>query len=179
MAPASDLVVPRARRAIRWAIRRPILVAALALALASPATADEGRWYGWQLLASDVAFDGLFIATARGSDVVLAAVAASAAGAVLGGPAIHLLHQRYVRSAVSVGARLAGAGLSLAIAVDCCETNPTASKVLRLIVPLVLVQAADIALAREPATPPPAGLGFLPVPVPAEDGVLFVWGATL
>src|SRR5688500_18211103 len=123
-------------------------------------------------------FDLLFVFGASGDDPGADAVI-GAAGAVLGGPAIHLAHRHYGKAALSGALRLAGAGLSLAIAVDCCEDNPSPGKVLRLIAPLIIAQAIDIAAIARETVRRRAASAWGPAPVPARGGLMLVWSGHL
>jgi hypothetical protein len=152
-------------------MRRLVVALTLLLAPAS-ASAEERRWYGWQIAISDVVFDAAFVLLTGedgGSDGAI-----GAAGALVGGPIIHLVHRHHGKAALSGGMRLAGAALSLALAVDCCEDDPDRGDLVKIIVPLLLAQAFDIAIVAH-ETVPGQTAWYVPAPALTRDGALLVW----
>jgi hypothetical protein len=82
------------------------------LAASRPASADDGDWYGWQVMASDAAVVGLFTTAANLDDTWGAAAAiAGAAVYALGAPTLHLAHGKPGAAALSFGLRVGGAAL--------------------------------------------------------------------
>jgi hypothetical protein len=114
------------------------------------------RWYGWQLLLSDITFMTLAVATVQSGPGLVA----STLGLTLGAPALHFANGNRVGGLTSLGVRVGTFGLAIALAVatsngaschdDRCKQtlDDLRPSIVLLSAGLIFIAIDDIALAR-------------------------------
>ena len=139
------------------------LVLAVLLIAASPARADDWKWYGWQIMLADSASVLLTVAGAPEAAVV---------PHLVGGPTVHLFHKNYWRSGISLGMRFA---LPYALyKLEPCEESNEFCGLGGLLLGVGISLVADWVMAidvRSEAPPPPP-----PISVGVGVGSVFVRG---
>lgn len=118
----------------------------------------ETRWYGWQILAVDVA--SIAVLAAGEDDALFSSIGAG--GWVLGGPAVHLVHGHGGRAVGSLALRLAAPIAGAMIASAACpgdENDEVFGCLDNIAIGLVAGAGAamviDIVLATEEVESPP------------------------
>lgn len=137
-------------------------------------TEPEMRWYGWQTLITDGAAIVLLFAGIDSESGEL--IGAAALTYYLGAPIVHWSHGQVGKGFASLGIRLGGTLLAVAV-ISSCFDDPSCSETTVAVVGLgALIAPIPIdaaALAREPVEPETPKLGLVPIYTPSVRGLGF------
>jgi hypothetical protein len=177
-------VVFRSARADVPAVPPPLEDSAESMPPAPSPPAPERRWYGWQILAADVAASLAWVGAAKSGSPPL--VVLGELIYVGGGPAIHAQHSHRAAVVPSLIARLVApvVGVMEVVLVETviCSPGPDGGyfysscqregAVAALLAPMLVTSIVDIAFAWTPVrdAPPANDLAWLPTLSPTTAG---------